>query len=89
MRLVEPTDDQIGNAILRVLYPETNTLGEVKPMRVEVLVEVLKGDEARVREMLHYFSEKGWATLTPEGVRLTDAAIWAIRQHERTYCPYL
>ena len=86
---MEPTDDQLGNAILRVLYPETNTLGEVKPMRVEALVEVLKVDETRVRGMLRYFSEKGWVTLTPEGVSLTDAAIWAIRQHERTYCPYL
>jgi Mn-dependent DtxR family transcriptional regulator len=86
---VEPTNDQLGNAILRVLYPETNTLGEVKPMKIEALVEILKVDAARVQEMIHYFSEKGWATLTPEGVMLTDAAIWAIRQHERTYCPYL
>lgn len=86
---MEPTDDELGNAILRVLYPETNTLGEVKPMRIEDLVEVLKIDETRVSGMLQYFSDKGWATLTPEGVRLTDAAIWAIRQYERTYCPYL
>lgn len=86
---MELTDDQLGNGILRVLYPETNTLGVIKPVKVDVLAEQLGVDIERIYSMLRYFSEKGWVTLDADGAKLTDEAVWAIRQHERTYCPYL
>ena len=84
-----PTDDQLRRWILMILYPETNTLTEVKPIKITRIAKLLEVDEQRIMENLSYFYTKGWATNNSDGVKLTDDAVWAIRQHERTYCPYI
>lgn len=86
---MESNNVKLRREMLQVLYPETNTLGDIRLLKPETLAELLEAPVEEIVENLRYFQEKNWVTIEPGGIKLTDQAVWAIRQHERTYCPYI
>ena len=87
--VVNPSDEEIRRCILQVLYPETNTMGNVRDIPEEALASIIGVEQDRVHSNVLYFLGNGFVLAGENGVRLTEKAVWAIRQHERTYCPYL
>jgi len=86
---VELEDEEIRRCILQVLYPEANTMEEVRDVPEEELSARIGVDLVRVRSNLMHLMGSGLVEAQERGVRLSEKAIWAITQHDRTYCPYL
>ncbi len=86
---MDPSDEEIRRCILGVLYPIANRMGEVRGVTEEELSSLIGVENDRVHDGVLYFMSTGFVEAGDDGVRLTEKAIWAITQHDRTYCPYL
>ncbi len=86
---MEASNENVRRWILRVLYAESNTLNDVKCLSPSSLSDVIGMPLSRIGENIEYLLEKDLVSQTVEGVKLTEKGIWAIRQYERTFCPYL
>jgi len=86
---VEPNDENIRRWILQVLYTESNTLEEIKHVSLMRLSEILEVPITKIKENINYLYGIDFILQKDNEFKLTEKAIWAIRQHERTYCPYL
>jgi len=82
-------DDEVRRIILQALYPGTKRMEPPDPISVHDLSEAIGVDIHRLEANLTYLKGKDLVAVDDRGVSLTEKAIWAIRQNERSYCPYL
>lgn len=86
---MEIRDDEIRRIILQALYSETERIEPYEPISVHDLREAIGIDLDRLKHNLAYLEGRALVSVDGIGVSLTEKAVWAIRQNERSYCPYL
>jgi len=86
---VDTQDEEVRRIILQVLYPGTEGMEPPEPISVHDLSEAIGVDIGRLEVNLRYLKGKDLVAVDDRGVSMTEKAVWAIRQNERSYCPYL
>jgi Mn-dependent DtxR family transcriptional regulator len=86
---MDAQDEEICHIILRLLYPRAELMESPEPISVHDLSVAIDSDEDRVKANLIDLQRRGLVAIKEGGVILTEKTVWAIRQNERSYCPYL